>query len=94
MLAHLPCKASGLIGSMGYDLGWRRFLAMGHIGLPDPALVDVLTDGKDLTRTYYFKRGTPVEKKKNWEEEEGSGGKEQKEGACGRNVGGGVMSFC
>lgn len=88
LLAHLPNEASdksdqcGMIWDRGDFLPW-------DMGVPNPTLVDVLTDRKDLI-VIYFKRGTPAEKKKRVEEVEERSGKRR---SC-RDVGGGVMSFC
>lgn len=76
LLAHLPNEASdksdqcGMIWDRGDFLPW-------DMGVPNPTLVDVLTDRKDLI-VICFKRGTPAEKKKRREEEEEGGRKERR----------------
>lgn len=70
---------------MGYDLDRGDFLPW-DIGVPNLALLGVLTDRKDLIRTC-FKRGTSAEKKKERVEEKEGGRKERKKAlilGCGR----------
>lgn len=88
LLAHLPNEASDRSDhwAMIWDRGDVLDFLPWDIGMPNPALVEVLTDHKDLIRTY-FKRGTSAEKKKKRKEEEQGGRKDRKKAfvpGCGR----------